>query len=157
MSASFVVRRDHLFEMCVGSAGLRGQARIELGHLSTIRAGIVIVDDVQPQEPKTRRPWNRLSEKSRAQVITRYQSGKTSSVLAQEYGVAKSTILNILRANNVVVRRQSPPPEIVAEAARLHVSGLSLSLVAEQLDVNQETMRVAILAAGVVVRPARHV
>ena len=107
---------------------------------------------MQPQEPKTRRPWNRLSEESRAQVITRYQSGETSSVLAEEHGVAKSTILSILRANNVVVRRQSLPLEIVAEAARLYESGLSLSQVAERLDVNQETMRVAIITLGVIVR-----
>ena len=111
-------------------------------------------DDVQPQEPKTRRPWNRLSEESRAQVITRYQSGETSSVLAEEHGVAKSTILGILRTNSVVVRRQPLTAEQVSEAAQLYESGLSLSQVAEWLKVNQETMRVAILDSGVTLRPS---
>ncbi|GAH43722.1 unnamed protein product, partial [marine sediment metagenome] len=52
----------------------------------------------------------------------------------------------------MVVRRQPLTPEQVSEAARLYESGLSLSQVAAQLRVNQETMRVAIIAAGVVMR-----
>lgn len=43
-------------------------------------------------------------------------------------------------------------PEQVSEAARLYESGLSLSQVAKRIDVNQETMRTAILKAGVVLR-----
>jgi transposase-like protein len=73
-------------------------------------------------------------------------------VLADEYGVAKSTILRILRESRVVVRRQSLTAEQVSEAADLYESGLSLSQVAKRLDVNQETMRVAILKAGVILR-----
>ena len=108
-----------------------------------------------PPELRTRRPWTRLGDDARRDVAARYQAGETSTVLAAEYGVAKSTILGILRGNNVVVRRQRLEPAVVAEAARLYESGLSLSQVATSLNVNQETMRVAILAAGVVLRPAR--
>jgi len=72
--------------------------------------------------------------------------------LAEEYGVAKSTILGILRAGSVVVRRQPLETSIVDEAARLYESGLSLSQVARQLGINQETMRMAILRVGVVLR-----
>lgn len=73
-------------------------------------------------------------------------------MLADEYGVAKSTILRILRESRVVVRRQSLTAEQVSEAADLYESGLSLSQVAKRLDVNQETTRVAILKAGVTLR-----
>lgn len=86
-------------------------------------------------------------------MIERYEAGETSTALAQAYGVAKSTILGILRANSVVVRRQPLTAEQVSEAARLYESGLSLSQVAERVKVNQETMRVAILDAGVMLRP----
>jgi len=44
-------------------------------------------------------------------------------------------------------------PEQVSEAARLYASGLSLSQVAKHLDVNQETMRAAIIGAEVSLRP----
>lgn len=87
-------------------------------------------------------------------MVERYEAGETSTALAEAYGVAKSTILGILRANSVVVRRQPLTAEQVSEAARLYDSGLSLSQVAERLKVNQETMRVAIMGSGVTIRPA---
>ena len=101
----------------------------------------------------TRRKWTRLGDEARAAVIERYEAGETTTALAQAYGVAKSTILGILRANSVVVRRQPLTGEQVSEAARLYNSGLSLSQVAARLEVNQETMRVAIVAAGATLRP----
>lgn len=101
-----------------------------------------------------RRKWTKLSDEARVAVVERYESGETSTALAEAYGVAKSTILGILRTNNVVVRRQPLTAEQVSEAAKLYESGLSLSQVAAQLNVNQETMRVAIIAAGVALRPA---
>lgn len=103
-------------------------------------------------EPSTRRSWKRLSGDQRADVVARYDAGETSTVLASEYGVAKSTILGILRANSVVVRRQPLTAEQVGEAVQLYETGLSLSEAADRLRVNQETMRVAMLAAGVSLR-----
>jgi len=100
----------------------------------------------------TRRKWTRLSDDARIAVIERYEAGETSTALAEAYGVAKSTILGILRANSVVVRRQPLTPQQVSEAARLYESGLSLSEAAERLGVNQETMRVAIINVGVELR-----
>ncbi|TYL51156.1 hypothetical protein [Agromyces mariniharenae] len=99
-----------------------------------------------------KRSWNRLSDESRARVAQRYEAGETTTQLAKDYRVAKSTIIGILRANNVVVRRQPLTPEQVSEAARLYESGLSLSQVAKRMDVNQETMRVAIIEARVTLR-----
>ncbi len=112
------------------------------------------VGDFSPKlEPTARRSWKRLNDEQRAGVVARYEAGETSTGLAAEYGVAKSTILGILRASNVVVRRQPLTSEQVSESARLYESGLSLSQVSEALRVNQETMRVAILNAGVSLRP----
>ena len=104
------------------------------------------------EPPAVRRKWTRLSDKARSEVVARYEAGEASTALAEAYGVAKSTILGILRANSVVVRRQPLTVEQVSEAAKLYKSGLSLSKVAEQLEVNQETMRTAILRVGVALR-----
>lgn len=100
-----------------------------------------------------RRKWTRLSDQARADAAARYEAGETSTALACEYKVAKSTILGILRANAVVVRCQSLTPDQVSEAVRLYESGFSLSQAAKQMRVNQETMRVTILRVGVVLRP----
>lgn len=99
-----------------------------------------------------KRSWNRLSDETRAEVAVRYEAGDTTTQLAKDYGVAKSTIIGILRAKSVVVRRQPLTPGQVSEASRLYESGQSLSQVAKRLDINQETMRTAILKAGVVLR-----
>jgi transposase-like protein len=113
-------------------------------------------DDAQTsrEAPMPRRKWKRLSDDARAQVVARYSAGDTTTALAKDYDVAKSTIIGILRANHVVVRRQPMTAQQVGDAARLYESGLSLSQVAEALSVNQETMRVAIIKAGVKIRPA---
>lgn len=111
--------------------------------------------DATPRNSAIKRPhrkWNRLSDTARADVVSRYSAGETSTALAKEYNVAKSTILGILRANSVVVRRQPLTKQQVAEAARLYEAGSSLSQVAEALKVNQETMRMAIIKVGVVLR-----
>lgn len=100
------------------------------------------------------RPWTRLSPAAQSEVVRKYSDDSASSTaLAEEFKVAKSTILRILRGNNVVVRRQPLTGKQVAQAKRLYKSGLSLSEVAEQMSINQETMRVAIIAAGVRLRP----
>ena len=111
-------------------------------------------DDAQTsrEAPMPRRKWKRLSDEARAQVVARYSAGDTTTALAKDYGVAKSTIIGIFRANNVVVRRQPMTAQQVGEAARLYKTGLSLSQVAAAVGVNQETMRVAIIKAGVVLR-----
>ncbi|HWH26276.1 MAG TPA: hypothetical protein VNT53_06490 [Pseudolysinimonas sp.] len=109
-------------------------------------------DRTAPSRTTRHRPWTRLSDDSRAAVATRYSAGETSTALAAEFNVAKSTILSILRDNNIVVRRQPLTAKQVREAARLYKSGLSLSQVAEAVKVNQETMRAAIIASGVAMR-----
>lgn len=67
-----------------------------------------------------------MSDADRISVAARYAAGETSTALAAEYGVAKSTILRLLRENRVVVRRQPLTTEQVSEAVRLYESGLSL-------------------------------
>lgn len=109
-------------------------------------------DSLGECQPRVKRGWNRLNTDQQAAVVTRYSNGETSATLAEEYGVAKSTILRILREARVVVRRQPMTPEQVSDAAQIYVTGSPLSQVAKRLGVNQETMRTAILKAGVVLR-----
>lgn len=51
-------------------------------------------------------------------VLTRNSAGETTTLWAEQFDVAKSTILGMLRANNVVVQRQPVTHEQVAQAAR---------------------------------------
>ncbi|MDZ5144589.1 hypothetical protein [Microbacterium testaceum] len=110
-------------------------------------------DLMQPIDalPAPRR-WTRLSLADRARVVERYEAGEASTSLAAELGVAKSTILAILREANVVVRRQSLTSRQVAEAAALYESGYSLSQVATKTSLKQDTIRLALKAVGVKLR-----
>jgi len=100
------------------------------------------------------RRWKRLAPSERVLVAERYEAGETSIALAGEYGVAKSAILSILREGNVVVRRQPLTPTEVSQAAALYESGRSLSQVAAQMSLKQDTIRLALKARGVRLRPA---
>lgn len=114
-------------------------------------------DSSRNPQPRARRPWTRLSDEAGADVAARYGAGETTTALAKAFGVAKSTIISILREYNVVVRRQPLTAEQVGEAARLYESDLSLSQAAAELKVNQEAMRVAIIASGTALRPPAQV
>lgn len=99
------------------------------------------------------RRWKRLSPGDRSRVVERYEAGEMSTDLAVEFGVAKSTILAISREANAVVRRQSLTSQQVADAAALYESGRSLSQVAAKMSLKQDTIRLALKAAGVQLRP----
>ncbi|MBD8206699.1 hypothetical protein IFU08_12285 [Microbacterium sp. CFBP 8790] len=86
-------------------------------------------------------------------MVERYEAGEMSTDLAIEFGVAKSTILAILREASVVRRRQPLTPQQVADAKALYESGRSLSHVAMKMSLKQDTIRLALKAAGVKLRP----
>ncbi len=122
---------------------------VDLDYLCSIKSTPVTEDRIrqilkaaEQDKPVARtiartRPWTRLSPAQQAEVVRRYADGsETSTSLAAECKVAKSTILRILRENSVVVRRQPLSGTQVTEAKRLYKSGLSLSEVAEQMSVN---------------------
>lgn len=89
----------------------------EAGGIKLGSAQGTLPDGARTSSPtsQSRRKWTRLSAEARAVVVARYSAGDTSTVLAKEYGVAKSTILGILRDSSVVVRRQPLNKEHVSE------------------------------------------
>jgi transposase-like protein len=104
--------------------------------------------------PKPRRKWTRLTPEQRQDVVDRYRAGEHTTTIAKSFDVAKSTIIKVLRDNDVPMRRQAMTPEQVTEGVQLYVDEeLSLSHVAERLGVVQETMRLALLDVGVTLRP----
>ena len=109
--------------------------------------------DASPM-PAGRRSWTKLPESTKRTIAERYVAGETSVTLAAEFGVAKSTVLKLLRDRNVVVRRQPMTPEQVADAQRLYEMGQSLSQISTQMAIPQDTIRLALKAAGVQLRPA---
>jgi hypothetical protein len=48
----------------------------------------------------------RITPEIRAEVVSRYQGGESSRQVAEAFGIAKSTVLNILRSESADVRPQ---------------------------------------------------
>lgn len=147
------------------SDGVDVNQLVDLIHLCSQNSTPVVVRPVVGMHEVERRPnqpakalyaprrWTRLSPADRAQVVGRYEAGEMSTHLATEFGVAKTTILAILREANVVRRRQSLTPQQVADAAALYGSRRSLSQVSATMSLKQDTIRLALKRAGVNLQP----
>lgn len=110
------------------------------------------INRVAEAPTETRRPWTRLSKADRSAICARDAEGESWTAMALEYNVAKSTVFGILGTGNVVVRRQGLTLEQVREAAARYRSGRSLSQVATGPSLKQDTIRLALTAAGVALR-----
>lgn len=94
----------------------------------------------------------RLSPELITQLASDYEAGMSSTALTTKYDLAKGTVLNLLREQGAKVRGQGLNEADVPEAAELYRRGWSLKRIATRFDCNHETVRVALRAAGVVMR-----
>lgn len=46
----------------------------------------------------------KLTDQQKINIVSRYEKGESSIILAKEYGVAKQSILSILKVRNVDIR-----------------------------------------------------
>jgi len=90
---------------------------------------------------------------ARRQIADRYAAGESAHVLAADFAVAKSTILKVLDGGGVTRRYASMTAADIARAAELYQEGRSLSQIQAILRFAHDTVRKAILSAGVQLRP----
>ncbi|HEX2904271.1 MAG TPA: hypothetical protein VHO01_12515 [Jatrophihabitans sp.] len=67
-----------------------------------------------------------------AQIVADYEAGSTGRQLAERYGLARSTVIGLLRKHGAVVRYPRVTPEVGAEMLRLYRSGV------RQVDIAQQ-------------------
>ena len=77
-----------------------------------------------PAPAPVRRVSLRLDEELVQQLLADYQAGRTGRELAEQYGLARSTVIELLRKHGVAVRYPRVTPEEAAEMVRLHRSGV---------------------------------
>ncbi|MBF6276367.1 MULTISPECIES: helix-turn-helix domain-containing protein [Nocardia] len=63
--------------------------------------------------------------------------------------------MKLLAEHGVTMRRQPLTPDQINQAAKLYADGNSLRTIAVQLDSSFSTVREALIARGVQMRPAR--
>ncbi len=109
----------------------------------------------QPRIPRPapkRRLKQHLTSEQIAELVRRYNDGATSIQLCAETGMSKQTILKLLHANRAAMRRQGLSPDDAEHAAHLYRAGQSLATIGSELNVNDMTVRAALVKQGVAMR-----
>ncbi|GAB3148224.1 hypothetical protein GCM10027058_08480 [Microbacterium neimengense] len=85
-------------------------------------------------------------------MIRRYGDGETAKTLAEEFGIARNSVLNILREHNVVVRNQSPSVEQRDRLIKEYEAGASIAALVATHGHSYGAIRQALKDAGVTMR-----
>jgi transposase len=95
----------------------------------------------------------RLDDADLLAFQARYREGATIAMLAQEFGVHRTTVMAFTKRLDLhrPICALSDPQ--IQQAAALYQHGESLSEVAKRYGVGVETMRTALLAVGQELRP----
>jgi hypothetical protein len=89
------------------------------------------------------------------QLVADYKAGVHTPELVKKYRLSKTSVLKILRDNHVTIRRQSMTPEQIAAAIQHYEDGKSLSATAREIGMPKQSVRNALLKAGVRLRTSQ--
>lgn len=109
------------------------------------------VPEYEPKSPKRQhQPVTGPLVKS---ILQRYEQGESTKHLANELGLSRTTISNVLKRNGVEVRVFArPAADTVAEMTRLYKEGLSLEKVGQRVGFSTRTVHTYLRRAGVAMR-----
>jgi len=103
--------------------------------------------------PRPHKLSRRLDPKTIDLIITGYRAGQSSTALAEQLGLAKSSILRLLHQQGLAQRkRRGMTAKQLAKAATLYEQGWSISKIANRLQVDDSTVHRRLRAAGVAMR-----
>jgi len=118
-------------------------------------AGQASYDEVAQSASKPRSLRFRMADVQRQALVDDYVNGTPTTELTSRYQLSKGSVLQILEAAGVQMRRQGLTDDQVHEAVKLYTSGLSLAAIAGRLDSASTTVNRALVAQGVILR-GRH-
>jgi hypothetical protein len=104
------------------------------------------------REPRAS-PLHHPSESSADDLVSKYESGATTYELAEQFAVNRVTVTKTLERRSVPIRYQWLTSKQVVQAISLYARCLSLAKVGAELGCNHGTVRLALRAAGVKLRP----
>lgn len=112
-----------------------------------------IVDERGPVTENSTQSQTRLNASTRAELLDGYASGVPVRVLAERFGVHRSTVREIAAKAKISPRRRSLSERDAQEATRLYTDGMTLVEVSARLGVGDEAVRAAVVACGGTIRP----
>jgi len=105
---------------------------------------------VSPDGP--RQLQRRLPPEEIEELIAAYTAGATALALAAEHSIHRTTVLALLERHHVSRRGRVLTPDHVERAVSQYASGRSCASIGKELQVNPETIRQALLKAGLAMR-----
>jgi hypothetical protein len=100
----------------------------------TVLAGRTFPARTEPAPAPVRRISLRLDEQLVQQLLADYRAGRTGRELAEQYGLARSTVIGLLRQHGVAVRYPRVTPVEAAEMVRLYRTGMRQVDIAARFD-----------------------
>ena len=90
----------------------------------------------------------RVTPEELAAIVARYQAGEYSTDLANEHGIAKSTLLCLLAEHGVEARSRTLTPEKEQEILRLRQQGMVIRDIAKRVGCSYDTARKFLLTTS---------
>ena len=100
----------------------------------------------------SRRVQRRLPPEEIEELVAAYVAGATAIASAGKHSIHRTTVLALLERHQVARRGRVLTPDHIERAVSLYASGLSCASIGKELQVNPETVRQALLKAGVAMR-----
>ena len=100
----------------------------------------------------SRQVQRRLPSEEIEELVAGYLAGATALTLASKHSIHRSTVLALLERHQVSRRGRVLTPDHIERAVSSYASGRSCASIAKELQVNPETVRQALLKAGVAMR-----
>ncbi|WP_431230479.1 hypothetical protein [Paenarthrobacter nicotinovorans] len=95
-----------------------------------------------PEPPKQRyRLSDRYSAETLAEIVSRYAAGEPSTQLANEYGIAKSSLLTLLAKNGTQSRSYRLTPAQEKQIRLLRSQGMALRTIAKTVGCGYGTVQ----------------
>lgn len=101
---------------------------------------------------KVRNITRRLGNERIMELVADYEAGLTTIALMAKYELSKTSVIHLLEANGTTLRRQGLNEGQIAVAVALYESRHSLGEITTQLQLPRESIRRALIDAGVTMR-----
>ena len=88
---------------------------------------------------------DRFTAEELDQLVTRYKAGETSTALARQSGIAKSTFLRLLAERGVGTRPRGLTPAKEGEILRLRKQGMIIREIAKRVGCSYDVARIFLL------------
>ena len=95
----------------------------------------------------------RLDVSARQDIIRRYQAGESATSIARDYDVAPSALLNLLRAECVVVRQRTVTAEQAERMKQEYESGTTVAALSDRHRLSRGAVLRTLHRVGAAMRP----